>query len=421
MQEKKKIRIKIKKEVFNDVYLDFLFDDTPLQIFYGGASSGKSVFLAQRLVIDLLYGDRNYLVCRKVGSTNRKSTFAEILKVIDGWDLLSFFSVNKSFPSITSFNGASVIFVGLDDVEKVKSTTPQKGVLTDIWVEEATEISRSDYLQLKKRLRGPSHVKKRITFSFNPILKTHWIYKEFFVDVPENRKVFRDRNRLIVHTTYRDNKFLTKQDIEALDSETDTYFRYVYTEGKWGVIGDVIFKNWEIVDNIKEKRFEHVRFGLDFGYSNHPTAFVKVLYSPSKKEIAIVDEVYQTGLSNREIAEVIKPIVGNEIVVCDSAEPKSIDELVRYGIRAIGADKGPDSVLFGIQWLQGFKILISPKCKNTITEFQLYQWQKKKDGEIINRPVDKYNHAIDALRYALCFDMLSSSEPKVVGVGKRFY
>lgn len=142
-----KIKLKVSSKIFNKVYIPYLKDNTPTQIFYGGSSSGKSVFLAQRTVLDLMKGGRNYLVVRNVAKTIRGSVYNEIVKAISDMKLDSFFNVLKSELTITCINGYQILFCGLDDPEKIKSITPAKGVITDIWVEEATEIEYNAYKQ----------------------------------------------------------------------------------------------------------------------------------------------------------------------------------------------------------------------------------------------------------------------------------
>lgn len=167
------------KGIINPVYVPYLDATDRVQIFFGGSSSGKSNFVASRLALDLPIG-RNYIVCRNVGRTLRQSSFQEVIKAIRKFNLSGLYSVNKTDLTITCRNGYQAIFRGLDDVEKIKSTTPVRGVLTDVWVEEATETQRSDIKQLFKRLRGKTDKPKRITFSFNPIMKNSWIHEDYF-------------------------------------------------------------------------------------------------------------------------------------------------------------------------------------------------------------------------------------------------
>jgi phage terminase large subunit len=223
--------MKIKSRVFNKRHLEHIDKQQRTQIFFGGSSSGKSVFLAQRTVIDVCQG-RNYLICRNVAATLKKSSFNEIVKAIRRFKLTEIFNINKSDLVITCMtNNKQILFAGLDDPEKIKSITPIHGVITDIWVEESTETEYKAVKQLYKRLRGKSKHKKRMILSFNPILQTHWIYTEYFKNWNDDDNLYEDDELLIMHSTYKDNKFLTEDDIKALEDETDEYFYQVYTLG----------------------------------------------------------------------------------------------------------------------------------------------------------------------------------------------
>lgn len=390
---------------FNKAYLPYIDEksklrDTRIQIFFGGASSGKSYFIAQRVVSDAVDG-RNTLVLRNVARTVRGSCWNEIIKAINTSGASRHFSISKTEMLITcNLNGAQILFAGLDDVEKIKSITPASGVLTDIWIEEATETSYDDYKQLEKRLRGESRHPKRITMSFNPVYKEHWIYGQFFGNWQDGATEYHDDGLSILKTTYKDNRFLTADDIYALENEQDEYYRDVYTLGNWGVLGDVIFRNWRTED-LRDFNTDKPLYGLDFGFSSDPAAAVKVHYDRAGKKIYILDELWEKGLTNNHLAELLKPWVGGHYITCDSSEPKSIKELQNLGIRAIGAKKGPDSVMHGIQWLQGHEIIVDVRCQRMKNELQLYQWRKDKDGNSMRVPEDRNNHLIDALRYCL--------------------
>jgi len=400
----------IDPKVFNDVYLPYLGDTTRTQIYYGGSSSGKSKFLAQRTVIDLMKGGRNYLITRKVARTLRGSVFTEVNKVIREWEVGGLFSINKSDMVITCSNGYQVIFAGLDDVEKLKSLTPAKGVITDVWCEEATELERSDLKQLIKRQRGGSEsIPKRLTLSFNPILQSHFIFVDYFSKVAwtDDKTQYHGDDLSILKTTYKDNRFLTKQDVEDLENETDSYYRDVYTLGNWGVLGNVIFKNWRIEDlSGMQDQFVNRRNGLDFGFSDDPASMHPSHYDRMHKTIYIYDELYERGLTNDLLAEEVIKLIGRDRVTCDSAEPKSVAELRKCGVNAFSAKKGKDSVNHGVQWLQQQTIVIDPKCINLINEFRQYKWKEDKDGNAIREPVDKNNHGIDDIRYAYEEDSL---------------
>lgn len=388
----------------NATYIPYIYDEHSTQIFFGGSSSGKSFFLAQRVVIDVLSG-RNYLIVRNVAATIRYSVFNQIKKTISSMGLTPLFKINQSDMLITCLkNGRQILFAGLDDVEKLKSVTPAVDVLTDIWIEEATEIAYEDYKQLKKRLRGITQgsFKKRIVFSFNPVLKTHWIYKEFFGSWDDSKTVYVDDTLLILKTTYKDNAFLAPDDIESLENEADKYFYEVYTLGNWGVLGKVIFKNWRSEDlSALVPRFDNIYNGLDFGFSDDPNAMVRVHVDFSRKKIYVFDELYVCGMQNEELAREVKKRVGMQYVTCDSAEPKTIAYLQLKGINAMGALKGADSVTYGIDFLLGFEIIVDVRCQNFKNEIQSYQWQEDKYGNAMRKPVDRDNHLMDALRYAV--------------------
>lgn len=405
--------MKIKARVFNKKYIKYLKSQQRTQIFFGGSSSGKSFFLAQRTVIDVCEG-RNYLICRNVQGTIKKSVFNEIVKAISRFKLTEFFNINKTDMVITCLsNQCQILFVGLDDVEKIKSITPIRGVITDIWCEEATETEYNAVKQLYKRLRGRSKKKKRMTLSFNPILKIHWIYKEYFKAWSDNDNFYEDEELLIVHSTYKDNKFLTADDVKGLEDETDEYFYQVYTLGKWGILGAVIYKNWEMADLTEIKQYaDNFRVGQDFGFSNDESATVFCHFDKKKKIIYILSEIYAKELSNLDLSDLIKEKIKelnlnrNIPVYCDCAEPKSISDLKKYRINAYGVKKGADSVDFGIKFLQKHKIIIDNKCQNFKNEISQYKWKENKDGTILPIPIGKNDHLLDGLRYSMENDML---------------
>ena len=397
--------------VINEVYQPHLQNMARTQIFYGGSGSGKSVFLAQRAVIDLMNGGRNYLVCRQVGRTIRRSVFNEIEKVITRWKVGHLFTANKSEMIITCQNGYQILFAGLDDTEKIKSITPARGVITDIWIEEATETEPNSLKQLRKRQRGGREdTPKRFVMSFNPILKTHHIYQDYFAPLgwADDQDEYTSDDLTILKTWYVHNDFLTQDDIADLEQEKDGYYYQVYTLGNWGVLGDVIFTNWEVKDlSGKQEDFVNHRHGLDFGFSSDPAAIVASHYDRPHKTIYIYNELYERGMTNDQLAEATLELIGDQYVTCDSAEPKSIRELRLLGVNALSARKGKDSVTHGVQWLQQQKIVVDKSCINAQNEFTVYQWKKDKDGNSIRQPVDKHNHIIDALRYAYENEALS--------------
>lgn len=398
-----------KKIYVNDAYIPFLNEERPTQIYYGGSSSGKSFFLAQRTVMDNLKGV-NWLLTRNIGKTIRNSLFNEIKKAISAYGVNHLYSINKTDMVITcKKNGKQILFAGLDDVEKLKSITPANGVLERIWIEEATEVKREAYLQLKKRLRGYSPFKKSITLSFNPILKTHWIYQEFFKNWQDDKTIYQDSDLSILKTTYKDNKFLTPDDVYSLENESDEYFKNVYTYGNWGVLGHVIFKKWTVEDLSKLiPSFDRIYCGMDFGYSSDPNALIKIHLDKKRKKIYVFDEWYQAGMSDDELLRICKKFFGKEIVTCDNADPKTIDYLAVNGINAVPSIKGPDSINRGIRYLQGYDIIIHNKCQNFKNEIEQYHWKEDKYGNAMAKPVDANNHLLDALRYAVEDEMFTA-------------
>ena len=230
------INVQINKRVFNQKFVPYLDNDKRYLVFYGGAGSGKSFFVVERFVYKMLKNKMfNLLVVRKTGKSNRDSTFALFKQIISKWNLNKYFKVNESDLRVKCLlNNNEVTFAGLDDVEKLKSITFSKGELTDVWIEEASEVLESDFNQLDVRLRGKG-TKKQIVISFNPIDINHWLKKRFFDRTDDNIEIF--------HSTYKDNEFLDDDYKRLLESykETDEYYYNVYCLGMWGVLGKTVF------------------------------------------------------------------------------------------------------------------------------------------------------------------------------------
>ncbi len=414
------LTVEIDAEIFNDVYVPLLDDMTPMQILFGGASSGKSVFKAQQVIIDVLGGGRNYLVVRKVADTISKSVRTEVIKAIKSMGLESEFNIPKSDFTITCSNGYQIMFAGLDDVEKLKSITPAMGVITDVWVEEATETLRDDIKQLDKRLRGgDENTPKRMCLTFNPILQNHWICQDYFraAGWKDDQTQVRLPNLSITKTTYKDNRFLTTQDRLKLENEADAYYYNVYTLGNWGILGNVIFQNWSVQDlSGMLDQFTVHRHGGDFGFGGNPAAISVGHYDENHKTIYCYRELYTKGLTNDVLAEKVKGlipitnpdglVVGTQPIIWDSAEPKSIAELKQYGVNAQHAKKGPDSVLHGIQWLKQQRLVFDVNCVHHVNEFSMLKWKEdRKTGQVLDEPVGE-DHLIDARRYGSEQDMV---------------
>lgn len=258
------VNIKISKKVFNDVYLPYLDNKDRYLIFYGGGSSGKSYYIAQRYIYKILMSTRcNLLVVRQTADTNRRSTFPLFKQVISNWNLSQYFKINESDMRIVcKLSGNEIAFAGLDDVEKIKSITFANGELTDIWVEEATECQEADINQLKVRLRG-GKTDKQMVLSFNPINIQHWI-KRHFID---------SNLATVCFSTYKDNKFLTDADRKALEDlkVIDEYTYNVYCLGQWGILGKTVFDARAI-----QSRLESIPKPLKVGYFQYDYDGLKV-------------------------------------------------------------------------------------------------------------------------------------------------
>ena len=394
---------KISKSLFNPVYLSSLEDYSHrFNVFYGGAGSGKSQFVIQKMIFKYLkFANRKCLVVRKVDNTLRMSTFALFKSILADWQLYDQCQIRETLLTIVLPNGSEFIFKGLEDSEKIKSIAN----IDDIIIEECTEITLDDFTQLNLRLRS-KNPHNQIHCMFNPVSKSNWVFLKWFAEK------YDAKSTMILHTTYKDNKFLPKDYIDSLlemEISNPTYYK-IYCLGEFATLDKLIFNNWKdecfdykaiLKDDIKNN-IEAV-FSLDFGYTNDPTAFVCALIDRVDKKLYIFDEFQQKGMTNDEIAKKVTELgYGKEKIVCDSAEPKSIEELKRNGLeRVCPATKGRDSILNGIQYLQQFDIIIHSSLLHMIEEFSNYTWQKDKNGIYINKPIDKFNHGIDALRYAV--------------------
>lgn len=385
------------KITLNSAYKEARKTNKRYRIIYGGAGSGKSHYVGQEALLNMLSSkEYHYLVVRKTGKSIRNSVFSLLTTLIDEYELRSYFNVNKTEMSITCVSGSTLITSGLDDVEKLKSVAN----VNRLWVEEASEITEKDFNQLDLRLRGTSKVGYQLTLTFNPISELHWIKKLFF-DIGK-------KNSFILKTTYKDNSHLDDNYINTLNElkkQDYQYFR-VYALGEWGSTGNMVYNNWEKQDlsGIMET-FDNHRNGLDFGFSQDPNAVIRTHYDPKRKTIYIIDELYETEQHLDDLAIKLEKMIGHEYITCDSSEPRSIADLKRKRIKAKGAKKGAGSIEHGIKWLKSHKIIVHEDCINTIKELSSYRWKEDKDGNVMNKPSDMNNHLLDALRYAYEDDM----------------
>lgn len=372
----------------NSIYRPVFETVSRFNVIYGGAGSGKSYSIGQLAVLSLFQAEvyRKFLVCRKVARTLRESVWAQTLKMLSDYDLYQYCKVNKSDFTISGPTGNSIIFMGLDDVEKLKSIYG----ITDIWVEEASETSRDDLIQLNLRMRG-GEGQERMYISFNPVSKLHWL-KDYFFDHTRP-------DTYVLKTTYKDNPFLSAAYMEQIESykEIDYYYYQVYALGEWGELGNIIFSNYTVCPvKVADAPFY---VGVDFGF-NHPSAIIVAQYIDG--EIRVVDEFSARELTNADLIERARDVIPNGAdVVCDSAEPDRIEEFNRAGFRARAAAKGDGSLRAGIDWLKQHRILIDESCVNLAKEMQGYKWIEDKDGNAIDKPIPYNDDCIAALRYAV--------------------
>lgn len=386
-------------KVFNRHIYDHLFDyDTFTEVHYGGASSGKSHGVFQKIVIKALKDwkkPRKILVLRKVGATVRDSVFADVQATLSYFGILNMCKVNMSAFRIELPNGAEFIFKGMDNAEKIKSI---KGI-SDVVMEEASEFILDDYTQLTLRLRDKAHKQKQIYLMFNPVSKANWVYNAFFVKKPKNTVVYQ--------TTYKDNRFLdavTRENIEELANRNEAYYK-IYALGEFATLDKLVFPKYtKALLNKDDLRQIPSYFGLDYGFINDPSAFMHVKIDDDHKRLYVVEEYVKKGLTNDKIAESITALgYAKEQIRADSAEKKSNQELRNLGIgRVIDVKKGAGSVMQGIQYLLQYEWIVDERCVKTIEELENYTWKKDKaTNEYINEPVDSYNHCLDAIRYAI--------------------
>lgn len=371
----------------------------------GSRGSKKSTTISMWIIYNMMkYPLANTLVVRRVFNTHKDSTYTQLKWAANNLGVSHLWKFSKSPLEATYIpTGQKILFRGLDDPMSITSITVEHGHLCWCWFEEAFQVmNEDDFNKIDMSIRGemPPGYFKQITLSFNPWSEKHWLKRRFF-DV-------KDDDILASTTTYKCNEYLGEDDMQVFEKmKLNNPRRYnIEGLGNWGIAEGLVYENFEELEfNIEDiKRRNNIKsaFGLDFGYTNDPTAFICTLVDLDNKEIYIFDEHYQKAMTNKMISDMIKyKGYSKEMIIADSSEPKSIDDIQRNGIyRILPAKKGKDSILNGIQFIQDFKIYVHPKCENTIVELSNYVWSNK-EGVNINKPVDEYNHLMDALRYAL--------------------
>ena len=369
----------------------------------GSRASKKSKTTALNIIKRMMqYKGANTLVIRKTYRTLKDSCYTELKWAINRLGVDQWWNCKESPLEMTYLpTGQKIYFRGLDDPLKVTSITVETGCLCWGWIEEAYEImNEADFDMLDESIRGevPDGLFKQWTLTFNPWNEHHWIKKRFFDCDP-------DPDILAMTTNYMCNEWLDKADLKVFETmKKNNPRRYAVAGlGGWGIVDGLVYENWrEEAFTLEQVKNYKSAFGLDFGYTNDPSAFFVGFLDLEGKKLYVYDEFYEKALSNKKIADRIDGLgYRKEKITADSAEPKSIDELNTLGLRVTGAKKGKDSILNGIQWIQDLEIIIHPRCVNFITEISNYTWDTDKFGNKLNKPIDDFNHLMDAMRYAL--------------------
>ena len=417
------------KEIVGKHYKRFWNFKGRYRVLKGSRASKKSKTTALNFITRLIeYPEANLLVIRKVEKTLRDSCCADLiwaihrLNVDDLWDYPT--KPTSKLEITYKPTGQKILFRGLDDPLKVTSVSVEKGYLCWLWIEEAYEIMKeSDFDMLDESIRGkvPEGLFKQITLTFNPWNEKHWIRKRFFGEIigrdEEGNPKYKfydnwinsDGTIMALTTNYLMNEFLDEDDRKVFETmKINNPRRYAVAGlGGWGIVEGLIYENWKeqsfnISDILKIPGIKSA-FGLDFGYTNDPSALWCGLVDLQHKKIYVFDEMYKKGMSNEAIFNEVNVMgYSKEKITGDSSEPKSIDRLRELGLSRIkGARKGKDSINNGIDYIQDFEIIIHPKCVNFITEISNYTWDKDKFDKVLNKPIDDFNHLMDAMRYAL--------------------
>ena len=398
---------KLNPKIFNDWIFKIIDDYSHrMEVYMGGAGSGKSYGATQKVLLKALKHKRTVLVIRKIQRTIKHSIWSLMLTHLRNSGYYDQCRINRSDFEIELPNGSIFIFKGLDDEEKIKSIDG----ITDIVIEEATELTEDEFTQLNLRLRALVDF-PQIYLMFNPINKKNWVYGYFFCEA-------KPLNALVIKTTYKDNKFLSAEyvsELERLKYRNPAYYR-IYTLGEFATLDKLVFPTYttKIISDEEVKGLPRW-IGLDFGYINDPSALVWGNIDLIHKKIYVRGEYVRKGMKNDEIAEtMIDLAIHKDKSYGDCAERKSIDEIKDKGVNIEPTEKGKGSIIHGIQWIQQFELIVDERCFKVIEELDNYTWKKdKKTGEYINEPVDTFNHTLDAIRYGLNKFIKGIKTPKV--------
>lgn len=396
-----KVNLVIKKDrIILPIYQPYVEDYSyRYNVYWGGRGSGKTKFIMQKLMIKGLKEKRLILLMRKETNKLRDSVWKELLEIIEDFKLTPFFTINKTeFRATCNINGTEFKCLGLDEPEKIKGFAG----MSDVFMDEITAFNEEDIELIDGTLRSTGYeLPLQMYFAFNPISKVNFVYTYFGFDTG-----ITPPDTFILHSTYLDNPHLDESYLKRMENMKErNYNRWkIEALGEFVTLDKLVFQNW------KSEEFNHAEIkgdlivGLDFGFINDISALVASILDEANKRIYIFREWGDTGKTNQELAKIIESLgFSKSIIIADSAEKKSIEEIRRAGVNKIRASvKGPDSIMHGIQQLQNYEIIVHPSCTGIITELENYSWQKdKKTNEYINKPIDAFNHFIDALRYSL--------------------
>lgn len=369
----------------------------------GGRGSKKSTTMAMWIIYNMMKMPlANTLVVRQTFNTHLDSTWVQLKWATQQLGVAHLWTFSKS-PLKATYNptGQVILFRGLDDPMSITSITVPVGYLCWCWFEEAYQVKSEDaFDKVDMSIRGelPEGYFKQITLTFNPWSDKHWLKKRFF-DEPN------DEDKLAMTTNYLCNEWLGDDDIKLFNSMKIKFPKRYKVEGlgDWGIIDGLVFDNWKIEEFDHTKIKGELLIGLDFGFVNDPTALICSILDEQNKKLYIFDEHCQKGMLNDAIAQmIINKGYSKSTIIADSAEQKSIEEIKRKGIYRIKpAAKGGGSIVQGIQQLLQYDIIVHPSCEETIKELENYAWDVDKEGTGVNKPIDAYNHCIDALRYSL--------------------
>ena len=364
------------------------------EVYLGGAGSGKSYFITQKLIIRCCSEPIKVLVCRKYGSTIRNSCFALFKEILNKWKLTPYVKIRETDFNIKFANGSEIIFLGLDEETKLLSLTN----ISTVFIEEVYEVQKEIVEQLNLRMRG-NNANQQIIMAFNPISRNHWLYDFCEINPPDSFYFSK--------TTFRDNPFLSKEYVKSLEEliTRNPSKARVYTEGLWGVPSEgLVITNWRKEEfdamELAARGLEH-RAGMDLGWIDK-SAIIDTLYDRENKTIYVFNEFYKSGCQLSELASAIGNMnLTKTKIYVDAAEPRSIQFFKKEGINAYPCNKGKDSVKAGLMFLQDHLIIVHPSCQNFITELENFSYIKSKvTGEYTEDTTHEWSHAIDACRYA---------------------